>query len=224
MFLSRDSLLNSKNEYVQNCIARVTVEEDAYERKIRERNEEEEEILNAERLERFRKEKENWSDKDNKREKKTENIPEGGKSDPILEDLPTWWQWATRECQGAGKLGILRERMRLERVAVSKWMDEKNVLKGGQTEKSVEINLSRKRKVETIVMGECNENTFFSPLKKAKLGKGAISTSKPKISTNNFELNTEVLPDAIQREFSTDFDELTCNESESQPEFKPNIS
>ena len=86
--------------------------------------------MNAERLDRFRKEKENWSDKARKREKKTENIPEGGKSDPILEDLPTWWQWATRECQGAGKLGILRERMRLERVAVSKWMDEKNVQKG----------------------------------------------------------------------------------------------
>ena len=170
--------------------------------------------MNAERLDRFRKEKENWSDKARKREKKTKNIPEGGKSDPILEDLPTWWQWATRECQGAGKLGILRERMRLERVAVSKWMDERN---------------SRKRKVETIVMGEYNENTSFSPLKKAKLGRGegegATTTSKPKIFTNfYFELNTEVLPDAIQREFSTDFDELTCNESESQPEFKPNIS
>ena len=230
MFLSRDSLLNSKNEYVQNCIARVTVEEDAYERKIRERNEEEEEILNAERLDRFRKEKENWSDKDSKREreKKIENIPEGGKSDHILEDLPTWWQWATRECQGAGKLAILRERMRLERLAVSKWMDEKNVLKGSPHSQSVEINFSRKRKAETIVMGECKETTFFSPLKKAKLGRGegegATTTSKPKISTKYyFELNTEVLPDEILREFSTDFDELTRNESESQPEFKPNI-
>ena len=30
MFLSKDNLLNSKNEYVQNCISRVTVEEDVY--------------------------------------------------------------------------------------------------------------------------------------------------------------------------------------------------
>ena len=35
IFLSKDSLLNSKNEYVQNCISRITVEEDKYARKKR---------------------------------------------------------------------------------------------------------------------------------------------------------------------------------------------
>ena len=39
--LSKDKLLNSKNEYNSNCRARVTVEENVYERKKRERKEEE---------------------------------------------------------------------------------------------------------------------------------------------------------------------------------------
>jgi hypothetical protein len=37
--------LNSKNEYVQNCISRITVCEELWERKQRERNEEEEDAL-----------------------------------------------------------------------------------------------------------------------------------------------------------------------------------
>ena len=43
ILLSNDQLLNSKNEYIQNCIARVTVQEDLYERKARMLKEEEEE-------------------------------------------------------------------------------------------------------------------------------------------------------------------------------------
>ena len=41
---SKDSLLNSKNEYNLNCLARVTVEETMYDRKRRERKEEEDSL------------------------------------------------------------------------------------------------------------------------------------------------------------------------------------
>jgi hypothetical protein len=37
---SRDRILNSKNEYMGNCISRLTVEEDAWERRDRCRQEE----------------------------------------------------------------------------------------------------------------------------------------------------------------------------------------
>ena len=54
IFYSKDQLLNSKSEYVQNCLARITVNEANWERKERERREEEEEKLNLERLEKFK--------------------------------------------------------------------------------------------------------------------------------------------------------------------------
>ena len=45
ILLSRDTLVNSKNEYIQNCIARITVQEDLLERKMRLAKEEEEESV-----------------------------------------------------------------------------------------------------------------------------------------------------------------------------------
>ena len=47
-------LLNSKSEYVQNCISRIAVSEETWERKERERREEEEEKQEKENLERFK--------------------------------------------------------------------------------------------------------------------------------------------------------------------------
>ena len=43
ILMSKDQLLNSKNEYIQNCLARITVQEDLNERKARTLKEEEEE-------------------------------------------------------------------------------------------------------------------------------------------------------------------------------------
>ena len=40
IFSSKDNLRNSKKEYLQNCISRITVCEDTWERKERERREE----------------------------------------------------------------------------------------------------------------------------------------------------------------------------------------
>ena len=57
IYYSKDQLLNSKNEYVQNCISRVVANEESWERRERERREEEEEEKEKWRLERFREEK-----------------------------------------------------------------------------------------------------------------------------------------------------------------------
>jgi hypothetical protein len=54
---SPDSLLNSKNEYITNCITRITVQEDQLERKLREIEEEKENAKLAHRLMEFRKAK-----------------------------------------------------------------------------------------------------------------------------------------------------------------------
>ena len=40
---SKDQLLNSKNEYMANCLTRICVEAERFEQKKRERKEEEEE-------------------------------------------------------------------------------------------------------------------------------------------------------------------------------------
>ena len=37
-------------------------------------------------------------------------------SNNILEELLTWWSWATKECQRAGRVEQLKNRMRHERV------------------------------------------------------------------------------------------------------------
>jgi hypothetical protein len=47
---SKDQLLNSKNEYLQNCITRVVVQEEKWEARMRERKEEEEEKEDEARL------------------------------------------------------------------------------------------------------------------------------------------------------------------------------
>ena len=57
ILLSNDNLLNSKNEYLSNCITRVSVEEDVFERKSREAREEEEERQEDIKLEEFKREK-----------------------------------------------------------------------------------------------------------------------------------------------------------------------
>ena len=55
--LSGDTLLNGKFDYLSNCITRVTVNEDAYEKKRREMREELEEKERLEKLEAFKIEK-----------------------------------------------------------------------------------------------------------------------------------------------------------------------
>ena len=43
IYFSKDQLLISKNEYLQNCITRVVVQEETWQTRLRERREEDEE-------------------------------------------------------------------------------------------------------------------------------------------------------------------------------------
>ena len=54
IYFSKDNLLNSKNEYLQNCISRVVVQEETWETREREKREEEEEKLTEARLNTFK--------------------------------------------------------------------------------------------------------------------------------------------------------------------------
>ena len=67
---SKDSLLNSKNEYNSNCLARVTVEETIYEKKRRERKEEEDSLIEKKAWNMFK-----WSRGAGKRRKEPD-LPE----------------------------------------------------------------------------------------------------------------------------------------------------
>ena len=51
---SKDKLLNSKNEYMANCLTRICVEENTYERKRKERESEMEEEKEREKLKAFK--------------------------------------------------------------------------------------------------------------------------------------------------------------------------
>jgi hypothetical protein len=55
---SKDRILNSKSEYLQNNISRLTIEEDAWERKERSRQEEEQERVEKSEVEDFKRKKE----------------------------------------------------------------------------------------------------------------------------------------------------------------------
>ena len=105
---SKDQLLNSKNEYMANCLTRICVEEERFERKKRERKEEEE--MERVRLRNF---------KDKHRRPKRPRTPDGvdpankrmktflqaGKppGDTDL-DLGNWLEKAEARCQRAGDL------------------------------------------------------------------------------------------------------------------------
>ena len=101
ILMSKDSLLNSKNEYIANCISRVSIEEGAMERKMREIREEEEERKETEKFEQFKFEKKRFSNqgeyrKDNTRANESEediNIrSKKKKREAEREDLPEGWK------------------------------------------------------------------------------------------------------------------------------------
>ena len=57
IFTSKDKLLNSKNEYISNCISRLAVQEGVVEKKRREMREEVEEREALEKLKKFKEQK-----------------------------------------------------------------------------------------------------------------------------------------------------------------------
>ena len=76
ILLSRDNVLNSKNEYIQNCISRITVEEDKGARKRRLQKEEEAEKEEERAVQEFKEMKRPYKRKDG--------------------DVPTGWRNAKR--------------------------------------------------------------------------------------------------------------------------------
>ena len=57
IFTSKDNLLNSKNEFISNCISRLAVQEGLVEKKRREMREEVEDREALERLKKFKEQK-----------------------------------------------------------------------------------------------------------------------------------------------------------------------
>ena len=76
---SKDTLLNSKNEYGSNRLARVMVEEDAYSKKKRGRKEEMEEVMEKRRWEQF---KEEHRRKPKRKPEEVETLPAGWMRQP----------------------------------------------------------------------------------------------------------------------------------------------
>ena len=66
---SKDIILNSKGEYMNNTVSRLTIEEDAWERKERSRLEEEQDKLDIERVEAFKKLKTSFSRQEGQQDK-----------------------------------------------------------------------------------------------------------------------------------------------------------
>ena len=127
IYKSKDSLLNSKNEYVTNCISRITVQEGAIERKMRDRREEEEEKAEESRILEFKRRK----------LEARALIVEGGRGDdlegvrrartPSGTDHHTSQVEKERLEDGGMKLAKLRRKLELEKSEVLKKMsNQKN--------------------------------------------------------------------------------------------------
>ena len=54
IYHTTDNILNSKSEYINNCISRLTVNEQDWERKVREKQEEQDELEEMEKVEDFK--------------------------------------------------------------------------------------------------------------------------------------------------------------------------
>jgi hypothetical protein len=127
ILLSKDNLLNSKNEYIQNCISRITVQEDMVERKRRIQKEDEEDRMEEERIKAFKSQK-------RPTKRKQHQIPEGRKEakrrkvnqELVVPQLNTGKDPHHEQVVGGmEKLRILRERMRMEKERIIEYMDKK---------------------------------------------------------------------------------------------------
>jgi hypothetical protein len=137
IYKSKDSLLNSKNEYVTNCISRITVQDGAIERKMRDRREEEEEKADKMRITEFK-----------KRKLEARVMVVGGRSDELEEVrhscTPSGTDHHTSQVEkerledGRMKLAKLRRRLELEKTEVLKKMsNQKN-----KKDESISVQLS----------------------------------------------------------------------------------
>ena len=139
ILLSPDTLLNSKNEYIQNCISRITVEEDKLARKRRLMEEEAEEKEHEEKVKEFKKTK-------RPAKRKTGDGPEGWKNPKKrkVEETPAGYEKKeaqTRRLENLEMEKTLRKRNMRKKSKSSRkprdqlrgrqWRD----LKGGKTQR-----------------------------------------------------------------------------------------
>ena len=126
ILLSKDTLLNSKNEYIQNCISRITVEEDQFARRKRLLDEEQEEKQEEQRIKDFKEQK-------RPTKRKPSTIPIGWKNSKrrrVMEvnQEPSLLSLSTEDPivdQPGGRLALLRRRMENEKQMVINYMDNK---------------------------------------------------------------------------------------------------
>ena len=123
-----NEILNSKNEYASNCLARIVVDMDKYERKKMDMKEEEDEKLAARRLEIFK------QDKKRPKRSRSSQQEEIGQSTPTnkrprLEishpaddemDLGLWLSLGEARCL---QVGHLRRRVLIYKDSIVKIMD-----------------------------------------------------------------------------------------------------
>ena len=132
IWMTGDDLLNSKNEYLSNCITRITVQEGAVERKLRERNEEIAEKEETERVKTFKEQKENcWTGKMEGEFYKQSTLVTKRKDEEIFtESVPAKRRKTVpASCIENGKMKLqeLRVRMERERNWVIEVMDRKRL-------------------------------------------------------------------------------------------------
>ena len=123
IYKSKDSLLNSKNEYVTNCISRISVQEGAIERKLRDRREEEEEKAQELKVLEFKKRK--------------------LEARAVLGDAEVNGKTEERMTDGMTKLANLRRKMELEKTEVLKKMSNKKQQKDKISSGSLSANSLR---------------------------------------------------------------------------------
>ena len=128
---TRDQLLNSKNEYMANCLTRICVEETRFEKHKREREEEEKEEAEKQRLLVFKSQHLRPKRSRDEAKKRTDEplrkriklFPKAGNppdSDDL--DLGTWIRNAEERCN---RVGGLKTRMENEKKRILAWMDGK---------------------------------------------------------------------------------------------------
>ena len=133
---STDTLLNSKNDYASNCLARVVVDMSKYERRKQERLEDEKDELEARRLEKFkiekRRPKRNLSilQEENSLPEKAPKRLKLATKDPasIVEwdifDIGQWMKLSEEKCL---RVGNLKSRMLEEKKRVLELMKKRSM-------------------------------------------------------------------------------------------------
>ena len=131
---TKDRILNSKNEYLDNCIPRITIDESKLERMKREKAEEQQEMENSIKLESFRLKKKTKkrtataTSVDELKETKRPVEPATKKlrrdlTDELLDEinLGEWLEKNEKLCQ---RVGELKNRMEQEKLEVLRKMEK----------------------------------------------------------------------------------------------------